>query len=197
MADNATSQAFRRAMRAAWGRDPVDIGVGGSIPFVSAFADSYPDAHILLTGAADPTSAAHGPNESLDLGDLRRSVLAEAVALRLLSEKTASRRGAAAPGNPSWRQPSYTATAAALARFRLRPSGAIGIRTVSETAWSARTVSGRPTDSLPNTRASPCSYEMSAYGVEACPVKAITRRGLSSLRKSSQERWTRTTARSR
>ncbi len=87
--DNATSQAFRMAMRAAWGRDPVDIGVGGTIPFVSAFADSYPDAHILLTGAADPTSGAHGPNESLDLGDLRRTVLAEAVALRLLSGKSA------------------------------------------------------------------------------------------------------------
>jgi acetylornithine deacetylase/succinyl-diaminopimelate desuccinylase-like protein len=84
-ADNATSDAFRRAMRSAWGRDPVDIGVGGTIPFVSAFADSFPDAHILLTGAADPTSGAHGPNESLHLGDLRRSVLAEAVALRLLS----------------------------------------------------------------------------------------------------------------
>ena len=84
-ADNATSDAFRRAMRSAWGRDPVDIGVGGTIPFVSAFADSFPDAHILLTGPADPTSGAHGPNESLHLGDLRRSVLAEAVALRLLS----------------------------------------------------------------------------------------------------------------
>ena len=83
--ENATSEAYRRAMRTAWGRDPVDIGVGGTIPFVSAFADSFPGADILLTGAADPMSGAHGPNESLDLDELRRSVLAEAVAFRVLA----------------------------------------------------------------------------------------------------------------
>ena len=90
---NVTSEAFRRAMRSAWGRDPVDIGVGGTIPFVSAFAASFPDADILLTGAADPTSGAHGPNESLHLDDLRRSVLAEAVALRLLAGNGVSPAG--------------------------------------------------------------------------------------------------------
>lgn len=74
--------AFRAGFRHAYGRDPVDAGVGGTIPFVKAFSDAYPDASILLTGAGDPTSAAHGPNESLDLGELRKSTIAEAVALR-------------------------------------------------------------------------------------------------------------------
>ena len=64
-----------------------------AIPFVSAFAASFPDADILLTGAADPTSGAHGPNESLHLDDLRRSVLAEAVALRLLAGNGVSPTG--------------------------------------------------------------------------------------------------------
>jgi acetylornithine deacetylase/succinyl-diaminopimelate desuccinylase-like protein len=79
--------AYRRADREAWGTDAVDIGVGGSIPFVPAFAERYPNADILLTGVADPTSRTHGPNESLDLDDLHRGCLAEAIALRLLTER--------------------------------------------------------------------------------------------------------------
>ncbi len=78
-------------MRYSWeGTDPVTMGVGGSIPFVAAFTERYPEATILLTGSADPTSAAHGPNESQHLDELRRSVLAEAVALRLLGEASTS-----------------------------------------------------------------------------------------------------------
>jgi acetylornithine deacetylase/succinyl-diaminopimelate desuccinylase-like protein len=80
-------EAFRAAFAEAWGRETVDMGVGGTIPFVAAFSEAYPDAAILLTGAADPTSRAHGPNESLDLDDWRKSMVAEAIALRLLAEK--------------------------------------------------------------------------------------------------------------
>ena len=78
--------AFREAFAEAWGREAVDIGVGGSIPFVAAFSEAYPEAAILLTGAADPTSRAHGPDESLHLDDWRRSIQAQAIALRLLGE---------------------------------------------------------------------------------------------------------------
>ena len=78
-------EAFREAFRRAWGTEPVDMGVGGSIPFVSAFEGAYPDAHILLTGVADHLSRAHGPNESLDLVELERGATAEAMALRLLA----------------------------------------------------------------------------------------------------------------
>ena len=77
--------AFRTGFRLAYGQDPVDKGVGGSIPFVQAFSEAYPEADLLLTGASDPTSQIHGPNESLDLGELHRSALAEAVALRVMA----------------------------------------------------------------------------------------------------------------
>lgn len=77
--------AFRTGFRFAYGQDPVDKGAGGSIPFVQAFSEAYPQAALLLTGAADPTSQIHGPNESLDLGELHRSTLAEAVALRTMA----------------------------------------------------------------------------------------------------------------
>jgi acetylornithine deacetylase/succinyl-diaminopimelate desuccinylase-like protein len=77
-------EAFREAFSVAWGTDTIDIGVGGSIPFVSAFSSQYPDAAILLTGVADHRSNAHAPDESLDLEELRKGALAEAIALRLL-----------------------------------------------------------------------------------------------------------------
>ena len=78
--------AMRRAMREAWGRDAVEIGSGGSIPFVADFARTFPGAALLLTGAGDPTSAPHSENESLDLGDLEKSVLAESLFLGYLAE---------------------------------------------------------------------------------------------------------------
>lgn len=78
--------AFRSAFDEAWGTETVEMGVGGSIPFVADFAASYPEATILLTGVADPASRAHGPNESQDLNELGKGVLAEAIALRLLAE---------------------------------------------------------------------------------------------------------------
>ena len=72
-------------MQVAWGVAPVEMGVGGSIPFVADFQAVYPDASILLTGVGDPTSRAHGPDESVHLDDLRRGMVAEAVALRALA----------------------------------------------------------------------------------------------------------------
>lgn len=84
--EGPASDAWRTAMREVWGTDPVDIGVGGSIPFVADFSERYPEAAILLTGSGDPTSAAHAPNESQDLEDLRKSILAQAIAMRLLAE---------------------------------------------------------------------------------------------------------------
>ncbi|HUG55495.1 MAG TPA: dipeptidase [Candidatus Limnocylindrales bacterium] len=78
--------AMRRAMSEAWGRAPVDMGAGGSIPFVADFARLMPDAALLLTGAADPTSNAHSEDESVDLGELERSILAESLFFRYLAE---------------------------------------------------------------------------------------------------------------
>jgi len=47
-------EIYRAAMREAWGTEPVNMGVGGSIPFVAAFSESYPEATIVLTGAQEP-----------------------------------------------------------------------------------------------------------------------------------------------
>ncbi|MEW2432053.1 dipeptidase [Micromonospora sp. NPDC047644] len=75
--------AARSAFRTAWdGTDPVDIGVGGSIPFIATFQEMFPKAAILVTGVEDPHARAHGPNESLHLGEFARVCLAEALLLR-------------------------------------------------------------------------------------------------------------------
>jgi acetylornithine deacetylase/succinyl-diaminopimelate desuccinylase-like protein len=76
-------EAARAAFREAWdGVEPVDMGVGGSIPFIATFQELFPGAAILVTGVEDPYSAAHGPNESLHLGEFAKVCLAEALLLR-------------------------------------------------------------------------------------------------------------------
>ena len=74
----------RAAFADAWGVEPVDIGVGGSIPFVAAFAEQFPDAAILVTGVEDPDARAHGANESLHLGEFEKVCVAEALLLARL-----------------------------------------------------------------------------------------------------------------
>ncbi|MGH8946066.1 MAG: M20/M25/M40 family metallo-hydrolase [Acidimicrobiia bacterium] len=83
--DTSAVKLWGEAFREAYGTEPVEMGAGGSIPFVSTFAERFPDAPILIVGAGDPTSSIHAPNESQDLLDLERSVLAEAIAFRLLA----------------------------------------------------------------------------------------------------------------
>jgi cysteinylglycine-S-conjugate dipeptidase len=78
-------RAAHAALAAAWGRPAVDIGVGGSIAFVTAYAAAFPDAEILITGVEDPDTRAHGANESLDLAVFERACLAEALLLHGLA----------------------------------------------------------------------------------------------------------------
>jgi cysteinylglycine-S-conjugate dipeptidase len=78
--------AARAAFTEAWdGAAPVDIGVGGSIPFIATFQELFPSAAVLVTGVEDPDSRAHGPNESLHLGEFARVCLAEALLLARLA----------------------------------------------------------------------------------------------------------------
>lgn len=77
--------ATRRAFEEGWGAPPVEIGAGGTIPFVKAFADAYPHADILLVGVEDPDGRAHGANESVLLEDFRKGCVAEALLLRHLA----------------------------------------------------------------------------------------------------------------
>ncbi|MEY3538482.1 MAG: hypothetical protein RL645_1296 [Actinomycetota bacterium] len=70
-----------QALTAAWNRESVNIGIGGSIPFIADLTEVFPKAQILVTGVEDPDSRAHSPNESLHVDTLRRAILAEALVL--------------------------------------------------------------------------------------------------------------------
>jgi acetylornithine deacetylase/succinyl-diaminopimelate desuccinylase-like protein len=76
----------RGAMSDGYGRDCVDLGVGGSIPFIADLVREFPAAQILVTGVEDPHSRAHSPNESLHLGTFRNAVRTEALLLARMNQ---------------------------------------------------------------------------------------------------------------
>jgi acetylornithine deacetylase/succinyl-diaminopimelate desuccinylase-like protein len=86
---DATGPAYdaaRAAFRDAWdGVEPIDQGVGGSIPFIAAFNEAFPEAAVLVTGVEDPDTRAHGANEGLHLAEFERVCVAEALLLHNLA----------------------------------------------------------------------------------------------------------------
>jgi len=87
---DATGPAYdaaRSAFTEAWdGTAPIDMGVGGSIPFIAEFLEAFPDASVLVTGVEDPDTRAHGANEGLHLAEFERVIVAEALLLQKLGE---------------------------------------------------------------------------------------------------------------
>lgn len=79
--------AMRRAMETAYGRAAVESGSGGSVPLVPVLARTFPEAEILIYGASDEKSQYHSIDESVDLGDLERACLAEALLWRELASE--------------------------------------------------------------------------------------------------------------
>ncbi len=65
----------------AFGEQTVDIGIGGSIPFIADLLEVFPKAQILVTGVEDPDSRAHSPNESIHLETLKSAIVAESLFL--------------------------------------------------------------------------------------------------------------------
>jgi acetylornithine deacetylase/succinyl-diaminopimelate desuccinylase-like protein len=60
--------SMREASRAAFGKDAMYLGTGGSIPFIAMLGEKFPETQFLVTGVLGPHSNAHGPNEFLHLG---------------------------------------------------------------------------------------------------------------------------------
>ena len=83
--DTPAFHAGRDAMAEAWGADVIESGAGGSIPLVPLLAETFPGIGILMWGAMDERSYAHSVNESVDLGEVERLALAEALLLRNLA----------------------------------------------------------------------------------------------------------------
>jgi acetylornithine deacetylase/succinyl-diaminopimelate desuccinylase-like protein len=75
--DTALDEASRRH----FGKPPVFMGEGGSIPFMGMLGKKFPAAQFFITGVLGPGSNAHGPNEFLDVPTARRLTLCVADVL--------------------------------------------------------------------------------------------------------------------
>lgn len=81
------TEVAQSALTAAWGVESVNIGIGGSIPFIADLTEVFPGAQILVTGVEDPDSRAHSPNESIHLATLKNAMLAESLLLLAGNQK--------------------------------------------------------------------------------------------------------------
>ena len=79
-------QALAAAMEEAYGRKLSTLGQGGSIPLCNVFAETYPDAEIMLMGVEEPKCLIHAPNESVDPSEIEHLALAEALFLKRYPE---------------------------------------------------------------------------------------------------------------
>ncbi|WP_284529512.1 dipeptidase [Microbacterium sp. T2.11-28] len=82
--DGWAVERAKAALAEGYGVDAVDIGVGGSIPFIADLVREFPGAQILVTGVEDPHARAHSPNESLHLDTFRHALVSEALLLESL-----------------------------------------------------------------------------------------------------------------
>ena len=57
--------SLQKASQAAYGRDVMYMGEGGTIPFMAMLGEFFPQAQFVITGVLGPNSNAHGPNEFL------------------------------------------------------------------------------------------------------------------------------------
>lgn len=79
-----TSRAAMEALARAFGRDAIEVGSGGSIPLVPMLTETFPGIEVLIWGAMDERSFIHSVNESVDLSEIERITLAEALFIRNL-----------------------------------------------------------------------------------------------------------------
>jgi acetylornithine deacetylase/succinyl-diaminopimelate desuccinylase-like protein len=78
--------AAKQALAEAFDHDVIEMGSGGSVPIVPMLARAFPGMAVLIWGAGDERSNYHSLDESVDLADLERLVLAEALFIRNLGD---------------------------------------------------------------------------------------------------------------
>lgn len=83
--DGPAYAAMATAMEEAFGVPMATLGQGGSIPLCNVFADTYPNAEIILIGVEEPRAMIHAPNESVDPAEIASMALAEALFLQKYS----------------------------------------------------------------------------------------------------------------
>jgi cysteinylglycine-S-conjugate dipeptidase len=80
--DGPAHKAVAEAMHETYGRPMTTLGAGGSIPLCNVFADTYPDAELIMMGVEEPTAHIHAPNESVDPSEIAAMAMVEALFLQ-------------------------------------------------------------------------------------------------------------------
>jgi acetylornithine deacetylase/succinyl-diaminopimelate desuccinylase-like protein len=88
-------EAALYALEQGYGKKPVVIGAGGSIPFVQTITDALGGAPALLFSVGDPYSAAHSENESLLIEDWERACISVIHLFAALEERLAPKASSA------------------------------------------------------------------------------------------------------
>jgi acetylornithine deacetylase/succinyl-diaminopimelate desuccinylase-like protein len=84
--DQPAIQAAARAIEFGFGKYPLFIREGGSIPIVGLFQEELGCKNILLMGWGSPDDGAHSPNERFSLEDFHRGILSAAALFYALEE---------------------------------------------------------------------------------------------------------------
>jgi len=82
-----THEAARQALKEAYNKDPQIVGAGAAIPLTNILGKQFPHIEVLIWGAEDLAACIHGPNESVDLEELERIILTQALFLEHLASK--------------------------------------------------------------------------------------------------------------
>jgi acetylornithine deacetylase/succinyl-diaminopimelate desuccinylase-like protein len=81
--------AAENALKTAYSAGTVaHAGQGGSVPLVHALQVVNPSAEIVLWGCEEPSSAIHGPNESVSYRELESMALTETLLLHQIANKS-------------------------------------------------------------------------------------------------------------
>jgi cysteinylglycine-S-conjugate dipeptidase len=84
--DGLAYQAAHFALKNAYSTDAQITGDGAAIPLTNVLSEQFSQAEVLIWGAEDLAAGIHGPNESVDLGELERIILTQALFLQKLSK---------------------------------------------------------------------------------------------------------------
>jgi len=79
-------EAAARAIEFGFGKKPIFIREGGSIPIVGLFKEVFACGSILLLGWGSPDDGAHSPNERFSLEDFHRGICSAAALFYSLEE---------------------------------------------------------------------------------------------------------------
>ena len=80
-------KSYAAACEVAYGKPATQQGMGGAVPFVANLLEKFPDLEVLGVGAQDPLARIHAPNESVQLEELKDSIVAEALFLADLGNR--------------------------------------------------------------------------------------------------------------